>query len=237
MSGARHGAGGASSMTIKAILTDIEGAAGPLSFLKETLLPYARERLGSFIAAHAEDEDIEEALEEAGRLMGGFSLKPVEAEALLQRWMKQGRNPTPLKIIQGRIWEEGYEAGAFTAEIFPDVAPSLNAWRDAGIRLFTYSSSSELAQRLWLGSAGGDVATVFEDLFDTRVGQKVEEESYKAIAERLALPVAEILVLSENEDELDAAKAAGLATTRITRDGGGGGNHPVAVDFASLNLG
>ncbi|MCG5236149.1 acireductone synthase [Xanthobacter oligotrophicus] len=221
-------------MTIRAILTDIEGAAGPLSFLKETLLPYAREQLGAFIATHAEDDDIEEALEEAGRLMGGFSLKPVEAEALLQRWMKQGRNPTPLKIIQGRIWQQGYEAGAFTAEIFPDVAPSLGAWKEAGIRLFTYSSSSELAQRLWLGSAG---AELFEGFFDTRVGQKLEEESYKAIAEQLALPAAEILVLSENEDELDAAKAAGLATTRIAREGGGGGNHPVAVDYAAVTIG
>ena len=224
-------------MTIKAILTDIEGAAGPLSFLTETLLPYARERLGSFIAAHAEDEDIEEALEEAGRLMGGFSLKPEEAEALLQRWMKQGRNPTPLKIIQGRIWQQGYEAGAFNAEIYPDVAPSLNAWNNAGVRLCTYSSSSELAQKLWLGSAAGELTEVFETFFDTRVGQKVEEESYKAIAEGLALPAAQILVLSGNEDELDAARAAGLATTRIAREGGGGGNHPVAVDFASLTVG
>ncbi|MFG1371952.1 acireductone synthase [Xanthobacter oligotrophicus] len=224
-------------MTIRAILTDIEGAAGPLSFLKETLLPYAREQLGAFIAAHAEDDDIEEALEEAGRLMGGFSLKPDEAEALLQRWMKQGRNPTPLKIIQGRIWQQGYEAGAFTAAIFPDVAPSLGAWKDAGIRLFTYSSSSELAQKLWLGSAGAELAEGFEGFFDTRVGQKLEEESYKAIAEQLALPAAEILVLSENEDELDAAKAAGLATTRIAREVGGGGNHPVAVNFGAVTVG
>ncbi|MFG1352185.1 acireductone synthase [Xanthobacter autotrophicus] len=224
-------------MTIRAILTDIEGAAGPLSFLKETLLPYAREQLGSFIAAHAEDDDIEEALDEAGRLMGGFSLKPVEAEALLQRWMKQGRNPTPLKIIQGRIWQQGYEAGAFSAEIYPDVAPSLKAWTDAGLRLFTYSSSSQLAQKLWLGAAAEDVTGMFEDFFDTSVGQKVEEESYKAIAERLAVPAAEILVLSGNEDELDAAKAAGLATTRIAREGGEGGNHPVVPDFASLSFG
>ncbi|MDI4665292.1 acireductone synthase [Xanthobacter autotrophicus] len=223
-------------MTIHAILTDIEGAAGPLAFLKDTLVPYAREQLGGFIAAHAEDDDIEEALDEAGRLMGGFSLKVEEAEALLQRWMKQGRNPTPLKIIQGRIWQQGYEAGAFSAEIYPDVAPSLKAWKDAGIRLFTYSSSSELAQKLWLGAAPEDLAGLFEDFFDTRVGQKVEEESYKAIASQLALPPAEILVLSANEDELDAAKAAGLATTRIARDGGGG-NHPVASDFTAVTIG
>jgi len=224
-------------MPVSVILTDIEGVAGPLSFLNDTLLPYARDRLGSFIAAHAEDEEIEEALDEAGRLMGGFDLKVGEAEALLQRWMKQGRKATPLKIIQGQIWKEGYEAGAFKAELYPDVAASLQAWKAAGVRLFAYSSSSELAQRQWLNSAGGDVEALFEGFFDTRIGQKHEEESYKAIAEQLGLPPAEILVLAENEDELDAARAVGLSTTRIARDGGSAGKHPVAADLASLKLG
>jgi enolase-phosphatase E1 len=224
-------------MTVSAILVGIEGTAGPQSFLQETLLPYARERLGTFIAANAEDDEIEEALDEAGRLMGGFSLEVKEAEALLQRWMKQGRNPTPLKIIQGRIWQEGYESGAFKAKIYADVAPSLQTWKAAGVRLYTFSSSSELAQKLWLESAGGEATGLFDGFFDTRMGQKIEEESYKAIAEQLGLPPADILVLSDNEDELDAAKAAGFATTRIAREGGKDGKHPAADDFASLTLG
>lgn len=223
-------------MTVRAIVTDIEGAAGPLDFLKETLLPYARDRLGPFLAANAEDEEIEEALDEAGRLMGGFALKIDEAAALLQRWMKQGRSPTPLKIIQGRIWQEGYASGALKAELYADAAPALAAWKAEGLRLATYSSSSELAQKLWLGSAGGDAASLFETFLDTRVGQKVEEESYKVIVEQLALPAAQILILSGNTDELDAARAAGLATLRIARDGGDGGAHPAVADFASVHL-
>ncbi len=184
-------------MTVSAILIDIEGVAGPRRFLEETLLPYAGEQLGSFLEANAEDEEIEEALEEAGRLMGGFELEIKQAVALLQRWMTQGRNPTPLKIIQGRIWKEGYESGAFKAEIYADVVPSLGAWKESGVRLFTYSSSSELAQKLWLNSADAKAAALLEGFFDTHVGQKHEEESYKAIARQLALPAAEILVLAD----------------------------------------
>lgn len=223
-------------MSIKAILTDIEGAMGPLGFVEETLAPFVRERLGAFIVAHAEDDDIDEALEEAGRLMGGFSLQPAEAEALLLRWMKQRRNPTPLKIIQGRIWEEGYQAGTLKGEVYADVKACLDAWKAAGVRLFTYSSSSELAQKLWLSSADAELEARFEGFFDTRIGQKVEEEAYKAIAQEIAVPPAEILVLSENEDELDAAKAAGLATLRIARAGGGSGKHPEAADFSAVTL-
>jgi len=49
--------------------------------------------------------------------MGGFSLKLEEAEALLLRWMKQGRKATPLKIIQGLIWQEGYKTGSIKGEL------------------------------------------------------------------------------------------------------------------------
>ncbi len=224
-------------MAIKAVLMDIEGVLGPLSFVEETLVPHTRERLGTFIAAHGEeDEEIEAALDEAGRLMGGFSLKSHEAEALLLRWMKQGRKPTPLKIIQGRIWQEGYAAGAFKAEIYADAGPSLATWKAQGLRLFSFSSSSELAQKLWLSSAGSDAESLLDGFFDTRMGQKVEEEAYKAIAQEIGITPAQILVLSENVDELDAAASAGLATVRIARAGGESGRHPAAADLASVIL-
>jgi enolase-phosphatase E1 len=89
---------------VRAILMDLEGAAVPMTFMTETLTPLASKQLGGYIAQHASDPEVEDALEEAGRLMGGFSLKLEEAEALLLRWMKQGRRATPLKIIQGLIW-------------------------------------------------------------------------------------------------------------------------------------
>lgn len=223
-------------MAIRALLTDIEGVLGPLRFLDETLTPYANERLGSFLADHCEDEEIEIALEEAGRLMGGFELKPEQAEALLLRWTKQGRKPTPLKIIQAMIWQEGYDAGALKGEIYPDVEPSMRAWKAAGLSLFTYSSNTETAQKLWLGSAGTDVTALFDGFFDTRVGQKVEDEAYKAIARQIGLTPQEILVLSGNEDELDAAKAVGCETMRIVRAGEGSGKHPAAADLGFLTF-
>jgi len=92
-------------------------------------------------------------LEEAGRLMGGFSLKLEEAEALLLRWMKQGRKATPLKIIQGLIWQEGYETGSIKGELYPDVADSLKTWASAGLRLFVYPPLTEMDPVFW-GACG-----------------------------------------------------------------------------------
>lgn len=222
---------------VRAVLTDLEGTAVPMSFMTGTLLSLARERLGSYIARHADDADVEDALAEAGRLFGGFTLKPEEAEALFLRWMKQDRKATPLKTVQGLIWQEGYDTGEIKSEIYPDFADSLKAWAADGLRLFVYSSNSELAQKLILSHApSGDLTSLFEGFFDTSAGQKVEPASYHAICRKLDLPAASILILCDNEEELDTARSVGLATTRIVRDGSVQSRHPVCPDLLSLNL-
>lgn len=223
---------------VRAVLIELEGAAVPMDFATGTLTPIARARLGSFIAEHASDPEVEEALEETGRLLGGFDLKHAEAEALLLRWMKQDRKSTPLKTIQGLIWREGYESGSIKGELYPDVATSLKSWFASGLRLFVYSSNSKLAQQLLLSSSSsGDLTSLFEEFFDTSIGQKIEPSSYSAICERLNLPAASVLVLSGNEEELDAARSAGLATVLLAREVHADSRHPVQPDFASLNLG
>jgi enolase-phosphatase E1 len=165
-------------------------------------------------------------------------LKPAEAEALLLRWMKQDRKATPLKILQGLIWQEGYDAGQIRSEIYPDVADSLKAWSAAGVRLFVYSSNSELAQRLILSHApSGDLTSLFEGFLDTTAGQKIEPASYEAICRKLDLPAASVLVICDNEEELDTAKGVGMATARIVRSGSVKSLHPVCPDFPSVKLG
>jgi enolase-phosphatase E1 len=223
---------------VRAILIDLEGTAVPMNFMTGTLLSLVRERLGSYIAQHAEDADVEDALYEAGRLFGGFTLKLEEAEALFLRWMKQDRKATPLKVIQGLIWQEAYDAGQIKSEIYPDVADSLNAWSASGLRLFVYSSNSVAAQKLILCHApSGDLTALFEDFFDTAIGQKIEPASYEAICEKLGLPATSVLVLCDNEEELDTAKSVGLATTRIVRDGNAKSRHQIVPDFPSLKVG
>lgn len=225
------------SELIRAIVIDLEGAALPMSFLTGTLAPLARERLGAFIAAHAEDEDVEEALEETGRLMGGFDLKPSEAEALLLRWMKQDRKATPLKFLQGRVWREAHAAGAIEIEFYEDAAEALKAWTSAGFRLFVYSSQSQEAQKMLLAHTPyGDLTPLFEGFFDTTLGQKIEPGSYRDLVERVALPAGAILVISGSEEELDAAQSAGLATARVLREASEKSAHRSSPDFASLQF-
>ena len=212
-----------------AVLTDIEGTTTRISFVHDVLFPYARARLPGFLAAHAGEPEVEQALAEVVRLAPGTA--PLGA---LLAWMDQDAKVTPLKALQGLIWGEGYASGALTSELYPDVPPALRRWHAAGTHLFVYSSGSVPAQKLLFAhSAAGDLTPLFDGFFDTRVGAKREAASYTVIATASGMPPAAVLFLSDVAAELDAAHAAGMRVCQLVRpqDGTVAAGHPVAGDF------
>ncbi len=205
-----------------AIITDIEGTTTPIAFVHRVLFPYARERMAGFVASsHA-------ALAEV----------PEPQLATLLGWMDRDEKVTALKTIQGILWDEGYRAGALTAEVYADVPPALRRWARAGLRLYVYSSGSVAAQKLLFGhTPQGDLTPLFQAYFDTRAGAKREAASYASIARGIGLPGGEILFLSDVEAELDAAAEAGLQTCQLVRTQDGtrpGTRHEIAADFAEV---
>ncbi len=218
---------------IKAILTDIEGTTSSLAFVKDVLFPYAAERLPDFVRAHREDPQVAALLEDARAVAGEVE----DEEALIAQfldWIATDRKITPLKALQGLIWEEGYARGDFRGHVYEDAARRLRAWHGAGLRLYVYSSGSVHAQKLLFGhTAYGDLTPILSGFFDTRIGGKREHESYRAIASEIGLSAGEILFLSDIREELDAARDAGMATTALRREGVTGpfGDHPVVADF------
>ena len=137
---------------------------------------------------------------------------------LLQDWIDADKKATPLKTLQGLIWDDGFKRGELVGDVYPDVPPALRRWHDAGIRLYVYSSGSVQAQRLVFGyTRFGDLTPLFSGYFDTRVGPKLEQASYRVIAAAIDTTPGEILFLSDHTGELDAAQAAGLRTTALDR--------------------
>lgn len=204
---------------IQAIVTDIEGTTSALSFVTEGLYPYARAHLPAFVRERSADPEVRRALDEVGRLAGRV-LSIEEAIAQLLAWMDEDRKITPLKTLQGLVWERGYASGALTSHLYPDVAPQLKAWKASGIRLYVYSSGSILAQRLIFGhTPDGDLTPLFDGFFDTTTGAKTDPASYRAIAAALELPPHAIAFLSDTRRELDAARATGLRTVWLVREG------------------
>lgn len=203
---------------IKAIVTDIEGTTSSLSFVKDVLFPYARARLPDYLRQHADDAEVKALLDDAAALAGG-ELGVEQLIAQFIDWIDRDQKITPLKSLQGLIWEAGYRQGDFKGHVYADAARHLQAWKQAGYDLYVYSSGSVYAQKLLFGHTEfGDLTPLFSGYFDTHIGGKRETASYLAIAEQIGLAGSEILFLSDIVEELDAARAAGFNTYWLVRD-------------------
>jgi enolase-phosphatase E1 len=203
---------------IKAIVTDIEGTTSSLSFVKDVLFPYARNHLADFVRQHLNEPPVRVLLDQANAEAGG-ELDDDQVVDQLIRWIDEDRKATPLKSLQGLIWEHGYRNGDFTGHVYADAAENLRQWHDQGIRLYVYSSGSVYAQKLLFAHTDyGDLTPLFSGYFDTHIGHKQEAGSYRQIALDLALAPDEILFLSDIRQELDAAAAAGMQTCWVVRD-------------------
>ena len=220
---------------IKAVVTDIEGTTSALSFVKDVLFPYARARLAAFVRDRTTDPAVRAQLD-AVRALAADTATDDDAIRTLLRWSDEDRKLTPLKALQGMIWEEGYRQGAFVPQLYGDVLPVLTQWRTHGIRLGIYSSGSEQAQRLLFAHTNvGDVTSLFEHFFDTTVGEKKTSSSYRKISDQIGLPPPDILFLSDAELELDAAASIGFRTAHIVRPGTDASTrHPIHPDLTLL---
>jgi len=223
---------------IKAIVTDIEGTTSSIDFVHQSLFPYARAHMREFLRSHAGAAAVVEQLEETARLEGR-QLTVESAADVLERWIDEDRKITPLKALQGMIWAQGYAAGELKGHVYPDTPVYLRQWHQAGQRLYIYSSGSVEAQQLIFGhSDAGDLTPLFSGYFDTRIGGKREEASYRAILKQLGLPGEAVLFLSDVGEELDAARAAGLHTCQLIRDDKAKPfpAHAQARDFSEVKL-
>lgn len=223
---------------IRAVVTDIEGTTSSLSFVKDVLFPYARERLPDFVLARQGDLEVGRWLEEVRRLVGR-SLDLDEVIGQLLKWSDADEKIPPLKALQGMIWETGYRQGEFQGHVYPDAVAKLKAWKDAGVSLYVFSSGSVPAQKLLFGhTRWGDLTDLFSAFFDTSIGSKRDPESYRKIAAAIGMQPQAVLFLSDMQAELDAAAAAGMQTIWLVREESvqpASGYHQ-ARDFSEIDL-
>ena len=204
---------------IKAIITDIEGTTTSVSFVYDVLFPYARQEMTPFILTHFNDEIVQTQIKLVSQETGK-SLDDEQAIAQLLAWMDEDKKITPLKTLQGLIWESGYQQGHFKGHVYEDVPRNLRRWHEQDIALYVYSSGSVQAQKLLFAhTAYDDLTGLFSGYFDTRIGNKRDVGSYARIVEHIGFPANEILFLSDIEQELEAAELAGIKTLLLLRSG------------------
>ncbi|KAK5013365.1 enolase-phosphatase E1, partial [Cryomyces antarcticus] len=126
------------------------------------------------------------------------------------------------------LWQSGYESHAYATPLYSDVAPHLELWRSTGFDLAIYSSGSVFAQKLLFQyvqksrdtSETIDPRPLISAWFDTtNAGPKTEMGSYRVIATALGLRYEEVLFLSDNVKEIDAAHEANIPAIVVHREG------------------
>jgi enolase-phosphatase E1 len=211
---------------VRAVLLDIEGTTTPIDFVTKTLFPYASQKLGSFLCENA-------AIAEIRALMGELraqqdldernGLQPprwdddseegqVRSTAAYGQWlMARDSKCTPLKTLQGKIWQQGYSRAELKGEVYPDVPVAFERWKRQGKIICIYSSGSVLAQQLLFGTvATGELTRYITAFCDTRMGAKTDAESYRKIAASVSQEPEQFLFLSDAAKEIAAARAGGM---------------------------
>lgn len=225
-------------MTIRAIVTDIEGTTTSISFVFDVLFPYARQHIAEFVRSKLEDPVVQRELDAVSQEVG----QPLSTEQAIEQlidWIDQDRKVTPLKSLQGMIWKQGYADRQFTGHVYPDAVEHLRQWHDEGIKLYVYSSGSVAAQKLLFGhSDAGDLRPLFSGYFDTTVGMKRNSGSYRTISAEIGLEADEILFLSDSIVELDAAAETGMHTAWLVRNHQDTttSRHPICHDFSEIDI-
>ena len=220
---------------IRVILLDIEGTTTPIEFVYQTLFPYAGRKLESFLREHAQDPEIQSliqglraqhdldkrnGLEPPGWLDNTEEAQLGSSVAYGQWLIARDSKCTPLKSLQGKIWQQGFTGGELHGEVFPDVPIAFERWRRQKKIIGIYSSGSVLAQQLlFRTTSSGDLTFYISAFFDTRVGAKTEGASYKKIAASFSYTPNQFLFISDAVKEIEAARSAGMQAILCERDG------------------
>ena len=239
----------------RAILLDIEGTTTPISFVFDVLFPYVRAHLSEHLERHADDPALARLIdhlkaEHASDRAAGQPVplwddateeaRPGSAAAYVEWLMDRDRKSTPLKELQGWIWEEGYRRGELASDVFGDVPPAFERWTARGLGVAIFSSGSVRAQRLLFQHApAGDLGRFLSRYFDTTTGSKTDPASYRRIASAMNLQPSAIVFVSDVTKELDAARDAGMQTRLAIRPGNApqppDDSHPVIRTFDELH--
>lgn len=219
----------------RALVLDIEGTTTPISFVYDTLFPYAASAFEDFLRSNHAQGNLSDAFEALARQarsdqeegLDAPSVDPSDVETALAnvRWqMENDRKTTTLKDLQGKIWRDGYERGELKGEVFEDVPRLLEAADKADIPVRIYSSGSVEAQKLLFGySTAGDLTVYLSGYHDTTTGPKKVASSYTEIASQMGMEPGGLLFATDNLDEAIAAREAGWQVVVMDRPG----NHPL----------
>lgn len=224
---------------VKYVLTDIEGTTTSVSFVYETLFPYFNENIDKLkqLTYLNVVQDAFKQVVEIRQKEDGVILETIDAVInQLKEWSAEDKKITPLKTLQGVLWDEAYKSGQIKGHVYPEVQEAIKSWVLQGIQVGIFSSGSIAAQRLIFGySEAGDLTPLLSNYFDTNTGGKRDSSTYETIAHKLNIEANQIVFLSDVVEELEAADKVGYQTIQLVRPGTEANWKIVASDFNEVD--
>ncbi|MGB6527357.1 MAG: hypothetical protein WBF33_04555 [Candidatus Nitrosopolaris sp.] len=146
------------------IVLDIEGTTTPAEFVYKTLFPYANRKFESFLSEHFQEPEVESLIQQLYSQHQGDERQGLQPSVWIDdehnesrmrscveycRWlMARDSKSTPLKSLQGKIWEEGYALGELHGQVYADVPPAFSgvaAAETGDLHIFFWQRSSTAA--------------------------------------------------------------------------------------------
>ena len=229
------------------VLLDIEGTISDIRFVYDVMFPYAKKNIERFLVENWESLPVQDAVRTVARdaditsigdwlgpaWQKGDNIAVLKLSEHCHQLMAADSKATGLKLLQGMVWQFGFESGALRAELFADVLPALEEWKASGLDLRIYSSGSVLAQKMFFKyTVLGDLSDLFSAYYDTTIGTKKEAASYKRIAAECQFDPAEIVFVTDVHSELIAASQAGMQVVASVRPN----NLPLPAEFTGLTI-
>jgi len=208
-------------LDVEVILLDIEGTVCPISFVKDILYPYSLEALKGVLDTQWESPEFKPYRD---AFPAEHNISPEVYSAHVHDLVARDVKATHLKSLQGYLWVKGYESGEIRCPLFSDVLPAFQAWHKTSIPIIIYSSGSVAAQKLLFqytnSEPEADLRGMISGYFDTvNAGMKRKRSSYEKIARERKEDIAKWLFLSDQVGEVEAAKAAGMQSLVVVREG------------------
>ncbi|KAI2810444.1 hypothetical protein RDWZM_002579 [Blomia tropicalis] len=208
----------------RALLFDISGTVAKTSFIDKVLFPYITNYAETYFNENWDNDTTRQDLDalravsqsdpEAPQIASGLS-RDEEIDAtvkFIRFYMEHQKECKALTLFRFRMWFDGYKRDRLNTPVYSDVAIQLQHWRsDQGIKLFVVSNGwSEATKRFLQKTSHGDMNLLIENHFDTRIGKLNEPDTYRKILEKIKEEANEVLFLTKDGSEGNAALNAGL---------------------------
>nr|XP_015927695.1 enolase-phosphatase E1 isoform X2 [Parasteatoda tepidariorum] len=137
----------------------------------------------------------------------------------LKNEIQSDQKSAAVKELQGLVWMDGFTKGELVGHLYPDVVDAFKIWKSQVKDIYIYSNGSVQSQCMLFGrSVYGDLRKYIAGNFDTKVGSKLDAESYSKICQTIGKSPNEVVFFSDRPKELFAAKEAGLQIVLVIRN-------------------